>query len=155
MPDSFRSETIANWVSDFADTPAYEQMTPPAKEFAQEILPAFLQRACRERDVQPAELGESDLKPGLLDGVGSIELPASARQQAPELCAVFLGEMEARGWLAEGTKLGLYVRALRGAFEEQIAPQPVRNPGARIGRNDPCPCGSGKKYKRCCMNRTL
>lgn len=23
----------------------------------------------------------------------------------------------------------------------------------KIGRNDPCPCGSGKKYKRCCMNR--
>ena len=25
--------------------------------------------------------------------------------------------------------------------------------GARIGRNDPCPCGSGKKYKRCCMKK--
>ncbi|MFO0980778.1 MAG: SEC-C metal-binding domain-containing protein [Planctomycetota bacterium] len=23
--------------------------------------------------------------------------------------------------------------------------------GAKIGRNDPCPCGSGKKYKQCCM----
>jgi preprotein translocase subunit SecA len=22
-------------------------------------------------------------------------------------------------------------------------------PGQRVGRNDPCPCGSGKKYKRC------
>jgi preprotein translocase subunit SecA len=22
--------------------------------------------------------------------------------------------------------------------------------GRKIGRNDPCPCGSGKKYKRCC-----
>ncbi|MBW2093119.1 MAG: SEC-C domain-containing protein, partial [Deltaproteobacteria bacterium] len=22
-----------------------------------------------------------------------------------------------------------------------------------MGRNDPCPCGSGKKYKKCCMNR--
>ena len=22
--------------------------------------------------------------------------------------------------------------------------------GAKIGRNDPCPCGSGKKYKDCC-----
>ena len=22
-----------------------------------------------------------------------------------------------------------------------------------IGRNDPCPCGSGKKYKNCCMNK--
>ena len=23
----------------------------------------------------------------------------------------------------------------------------------QIGRNDPCPCGSGKKYKKCCLNR--
>ncbi|MDK4571636.1 SEC-C metal-binding domain-containing protein, partial [Kingella kingae] len=22
----------------------------------------------------------------------------------------------------------------------------------KIGRNDPCPCGSGRKYKRCCLN---
>jgi len=29
------------------------------------------------------------------------------------------------------------------------APKPVRT-GAKIGRNDPCPCGSGKKYKKCC-----
>src|SRR3989442_2696730 len=29
------------------------------------------------------------------------------------------------------------------------APKPIRA-GAKIGRNDPCPCGSGKKYKKCC-----
>ena len=23
----------------------------------------------------------------------------------------------------------------------------------KIGRNDPCPCGSGKKYKKCCLDR--
>jgi len=28
----------------------------------------------------------------------------------------------------------------------------LRNNGKKIGRNDPCPCGSGKKYKKCCMN---
>ena len=27
--------------------------------------------------------------------------------------------------------------------------QPVRT-GPKVGRNDPCPCGSGKKYKQCC-----
>ncbi len=27
---------------------------------------------------------------------------------------------------------------------------PVRREGPKIGRNDPCPCGSGKKYKKCC-----
>jgi preprotein translocase subunit SecA len=26
----------------------------------------------------------------------------------------------------------------------------ARRQGEKIGRNDPCPCGSGKKYKRCC-----
>ncbi len=29
-------------------------------------------------------------------------------------------------------------------------PQPVRTAGKKVGRNDPCPCGSGKKYKKCC-----
>lgn len=28
-------------------------------------------------------------------------------------------------------------------------PRTVRN-GPKVGRNDPCPCGSGKKYKKCC-----
>ena len=28
--------------------------------------------------------------------------------------------------------------------------QPIINDGPKVGRNDPCPCGSGKKYKQCC-----
>jgi preprotein translocase subunit SecA len=31
--------------------------------------------------------------------------------------------------------------------------EPIRNARAKIGRNDPCPCGSGKKYKNCCMRK--
>lgn len=27
------------------------------------------------------------------------------------------------------------------------------NDGEKIGRNDPCPCGSGKKYKKCCLEQ--
>jgi len=38
----------------------------------------------------------------------------------------------------------------RGAGEESQAPQPVRREGEKIGRNALCPCGSGKKYKKCC-----
>jgi preprotein translocase subunit SecA len=34
--------------------------------------------------------------------------------------------------------------------EGEGAKQPVVNNGPEIGRNDPCPCGSGKKYKNCC-----
>ena len=32
--------------------------------------------------------------------------------------------------------------------------EPLRNVGKKVGRNDPCPCGSGKKFKACCMRKT-
>jgi len=34
------------------------------------------------------------------------------------------------------------------------AAQPVRHAGPKVGRNDPCPCGSGLKYKKCCGRQT-
>ena len=30
------------------------------------------------------------------------------------------------------------------------APQATRGSAPKVGRNDPCPCGSGRKYKKCC-----
>ena len=36
---------------------------------------------------------------------------------------------------------------------ERAKPDPIRNRGPRVGRNDPCPCGSGKKYKACHMRK--
>jgi preprotein translocase subunit SecA len=45
-----------------------------------------------------------------------------------------------------------FTKANETAFAggEEEAAKPIRNKGPRIGRNDPCPCGSGKKYKKCC-----
>ncbi len=38
-----------------------------------------------------------------------------------------------------------------GAFlTPMMRPQPVRRAAGKVGRNDPCPCGSGRKHKRCC-----
>mgnify|MGYP002725586531 CR=1 FL=1 len=31
-------------------------------------------------------------------------------------------------------------------------PKTVRRKGKKLGRNDPCHCGSGKKYKQCCLS---
>ncbi|MGQ0683718.1 DUF1186 domain-containing protein [Bradyrhizobium sp.] len=33
------------------------------------------------------------------------------------------------------------------------AAMPARNPFRDVGRNDPCPCGSGKKFKKCCLGK--
>jgi len=34
-----------------------------------------------------------------------------------------------------------------------VKKQPVRKAATKVGPNDPCPCGSGKKYKKCCMQK--
>ena len=43
---------------------------------------------------------------------------------------------------------GTNVNAVKNASESK--PEPIRNSSPKVGRNDPCPCGSGKKYKNCC-----
>ncbi|NLM20255.1 MAG: preprotein translocase subunit SecA [Peptococcaceae bacterium] len=35
-------------------------------------------------------------------------------------------------------------------YEDQQSAKTPRRTGEQVGRNDPCPCGSGKKYKKCC-----
>jgi preprotein translocase subunit SecA len=38
----------------------------------------------------------------------------------------------------------------KAAPQAKQAQQPQQRQGPKVGRNDPCPCGSGKKYKQCC-----
>ena len=39
------------------------------------------------------------------------------------------------------------------AVNAVVKKQPVRNAAKKVGPNDPCPCGSGQKYKKCCMQK--
>ena len=39
------------------------------------------------------------------------------------------------------------------ATQTSVKKAPVRNKEKKVGPNDPCPCGSGKKYKKCCMQK--
>ena len=41
-----------------------------------------------------------------------------------------------------------------GGADENVVKQPMSKK-AKVGRNDPCPCGSGKKYKNCCLDKDL
>ncbi|HZY84926.1 MAG TPA: SEC-C metal-binding domain-containing protein, partial [Gemmataceae bacterium] len=56
----------------------------------------------------------------------------------------------------------IHEAAPRAAAQEGITnavndkkPEPIRNRGEKVGRNDPCPCGSGKKYKNCHMRQAV
>ena len=42
-----------------------------------------------------------------------------------------------------------------GAAGKTVKSQPVRTKDKKVGPNDPCPCGSGKKYKQCCRGKDI
>jgi preprotein translocase subunit SecA len=44
-------------------------------------------------------------------------------------------------------------QAITSSGKGDKKPEPIRNRGERVGRNEPCPCGSGKKYKNCHMRQ--
>src|SRR5260370_11115937 len=47
-----------------------------------------------------------------------------------------------------------YFRVHREAYAGATFTSEPRRNAPKVGRNDPCPCGSGKKYKRCCGGTT-
>ncbi|MGH7107076.1 MAG: UPF0149 family protein [Acetobacteraceae bacterium] len=53
--------------------------------------------------------------------------------------------------LAGAARAYQYFREDRMAYARAAArPEPYERAAPKVGRNEPCPCGSGKKYKRCC-----
>ena len=69
------------------------------------------------------------------------EMIASIREDTVRM--IFVARVAQREQVAKPTSES------GAAGAEEAKPQPVKK-GAKVGRNDPCPCGSGKKYKKCC-----
>jgi preprotein translocase subunit SecA len=74
--------------------------------------------------------------------------------RAEQLSESFIGstwkEAEARHEAAPSTsEIAEQQQAAIDGTQTDYKPEPIRNRQERVGRNDPCPCGSGKKYKHC------
>jgi preprotein translocase subunit SecA len=59
----------------------------------------------------------------------------------------------AAGALSEASMQSQQSAAIANSQKGDKKPEPIRNRREKVGRNDPCPCGSGKKYKNCHMRQ--
>ena len=124
------------------------------------------------REFLDACYGDVGVRPDLLDAEHLREVlleilprrldpksPISAR--APEIVRALLDHLfeqraNANAWsldaIFDETRASFADRLAAGGGREQRAesPEPLKRPGSKLGRNDPCPCGSGKKFKKCC-----
>ena len=95
----------------------------------------------------PACTGGTFGFPGDLDTAMAVMCPPH-RAEAQAVTAARIAHAHrsnAAGWRALG-KGSARTTGLTDPFD---TPMPARH-GAAVGRNDPCPCGSGRKYKHCC-----
>ena len=106
---------------------------------------------------------------GLIDpmamGYGHFQQDLERGRDDPEHLAGFGGDElaplddaigELSGWygFSEALKRDQERRAAGPAADPARSdpPRPAINPFKGVGRNDPCPCGSGKKFKKCCLH---
>ena len=77
-------------------------------------------------------------------------LTGDARANAEESGQEWMSEDEERKLIGD-IRGGLadHLLDIRAFWFEKAKPESVRREGDKVGRNDPCPCGSGKKYKAC------
>jgi len=82
-----------------------------------------------------------------IDGIKHIEVirESYAKKSIDGLYADSLENIE--------INLGLREKVSPKANTSKEEPQKSLIKDKSIGRNDPCPCGSGKKYKKCCLNK--
>jgi preprotein translocase SecA subunit len=71
------------------------------------------------------------------------QAPTPAEQPSPETVAM-MQRLEARRRAAEQQR-----QSQMSASGQTLRTETVRRDSEKVGRNDPCPCGSGKKYKKC------
>lgn len=160
--DSLNSETIKNTLLERGNT-LYEKRE---EEMGSEIMRA-LERMVLLRNVDTKWMDHIDAMEELKRGIG---LRAYGQQQPIVAYRTESYDMfeEMRISIREDTvrqMLTVRVRNEEETKREQavkitsetssssdgtVTKQPVRNKGKKIGPNDPCPCGSGKKYKKCC-----
>lgn len=130
-------------------------------DYPEQFEPLFGTRTVDEHDLTIVE----EWCFGYLRGVGLSDWSTLPESLKPELAAIELHGKEENFERVEQMSPEAFeesVQAIKPAtlalyeyWAENQQAQPVAQPftaGEKVGRNDPCPCGSGKKFKQCCLH---
>ena len=78
------------------------------------------------------------------------EMIAGIREETVKILLLAPFRKPGAGQPQEAPKREQVAKPTATSSDGTVAPATIRRQGKKVGRNDPCPCGSGKKYKNCC-----
>lgn len=140
---------LVDRVNDYCSSEYFLFLDPDLKENAEPLLSSW----CRSvgEDFSSGNIEKA------LKAVAHLDVPLKDRKAFPVVLKAFLHYLSSTGAFAEAESCSRTVSRVEkkyvDSFREDgtVRGETVRNKGAAVGPNEPCPCGSGRKFKKCCM----
>jgi uncharacterized protein YchJ len=156
---------------EYLNSGSFRKKTAVEKGNVEYIAKSILDYIFFEEKKELRELHENHIRDFMLTYTPhKLNLSADASQAAPDILDDFIAFLETNGHIKNGEQLRAAVKVHKREFLK-LMPKPKTTAKAKktstqkkakskkaseqeidikVGRNDPCPCGSGKKYKKCC-----
>ena len=131
-------------------------LAPEIKEHAEPLLRAFFQKA-KERGAKSLEnVSAATVEAVLLQDLGRLNLPNASKQKIPDLLEGFFHFLKTTGRYPAAENWNHYLEVVKVRYIQSLRSdgtqrgETFKKKYTDVGRNDPCPCGSGQKFKKCC-----
>ena len=98
-----------------------------------------------------------DVEAILFGGMTRLDVDAAVKRALPDLLDGFFTFLKDTGRFPPASAWQICVESVKKRFVDSVREDgtvkgtPFRKQYTEVGRNDPCPCGSGQKFKKCCM----
>ena len=156
---------------DFLNSKAVKSKGALYKTNAEYVTKSFLDYLFFEQHKEIRELNDTHATHFMLEfAPHKLSFAPEAGKNVVEILSKFVIFLDNEGHIHNGTELSSVVKKNNRAFlkllpkSKQISTKTTAKKGkiikktavkkakpeVKVGRNDPCPCGSGKKYKKCC-----
>jgi hypothetical protein len=145
-------------VEDFVSSQQFLFIDPDQKRHAEMVLGVFAD-ACEQRNMcSPERFSIVDLEEVLIKNMAQMDAPLDVRRMVPKVLSGFFNYLAQSGRFPPARAWTEWVSALEEKYQSKfrddgsVRGETFKKKYTDVNRNDPCPCGSGKKFKKCCMN---
>jgi hypothetical protein len=155
------AKQVALDVAAFLDSPQAAELHRPSAADVRRVVEAFVSICYDELGKVPKLLDGEDVHVALGHLLpGRLKRKDPVAEHAPAILGAYLDHLEATQVVPQSFEMRRAFEATIGEFQETVRTgraihhhvprqQPVVHKAEKLGRNDPCSCGSGKKFKKC------
>lgn len=138
------------YIQDYLSSEYFYFLDSSLKEQAEPLLQLW----CETTGINP---GTSEIE-NAFKKIARLNISAEAKKEVGDLVKEFYSFLSSSGKIPEAQEwipvVNLFEKEYRGSFRGDGSVRGTTHVKkySDTGRNDPCPCGSGKKFKKCCMS---